>query len=110
MDEGLLWVSELGYVVTNHVAQLVYEGVTNRMKLKTEKSDLAVWRESMLTNYVYPPGWNNLTNFYYPNPWVVTNPVIPYYPSNAPIYITNLEIFKNAFIKDPAWKYEKARY
>lgn len=46
---------ELGYVVTNHVATVVYEGKTNDFTLNTVASDKAVWRD------------------YKMQPWVVTN-------------------------------------
>ena len=55
---------ELGYVATNHVLTVVYQGETNQFTLKTAPSDKAVWRQHVAA-------WNNqyqthLTNMWFP--------------------------------------------
>lgn len=36
---------ELGFVQTNHICIIVYDGTTNRTELKVELSNIAVWRD-----------------------------------------------------------------
>ena len=64
---------ELGYVVTNHVAVIYYQGATNEFTLKTTASEIAKWRKVqplqwiIATNQVQPfiwPGESGLTNIY----------------------------------------------
>ena len=68
--------NELGYVVTNHQAQVIYEGATNLFLLKSVPTSIAVWRPAptlptnsimFLTNY-WMPGLvitnQNATNFW----------------------------------------------
>jgi hypothetical protein len=43
---------ELGYVATNHMANVAYDGSTNQFLLKTIPSDKAVWRDAPPTGYV----------------------------------------------------------
>jgi hypothetical protein len=57
--------NELGYVVTNHTAHLVYQGATNHYQLKSVPTDIAVWRESQVRCYI--------TNYNYKMPLVITN-------------------------------------
>ena len=56
---------ELGYVATNHVAVLYYQGATNEFKLKTSQSEIAKWRTNVLpwaTNWIYWMGMA-ITNY-----------------------------------------------
>lgn len=48
---------ELGYVVTNHVLEVQYRGVTNKFTVQIDLSDKAVWRQAQIlfaTNYYAP--------------------------------------------------------
>lgn len=57
-DHYLNETNRLGYVVTNTHAVVVYEGRTNQMLLKTEKSGIAVWKKVnylLVTNSLYIP-------------------------------------------------------
>lgn len=53
---------ELGYVATNHVATVVYQGETNQYTLKTVASEKAEWRtpqpQCTLTNLPWIWGTN----------------------------------------------------
>jgi len=51
---------ELGYIVTNHVANLTYEGETHAFQLKSVPSENAVWRPRTLLLLTNAPGWFNL--------------------------------------------------
>lgn len=39
--------NELGYVVTNKVSQVVYQGVTNETQFHTDLTGIAVWRQRL---------------------------------------------------------------
>lgn len=60
---------ELGYVATNHVAVVYYQGATNEFTLKTTASETAKWRPSVaikynagnMTNVIWG---QNITNWY----------------------------------------------
>ena len=41
---------ELGYVATNHIADVFYQGATNSFTMKTTPSDTAVWRTNRILN------------------------------------------------------------
>jgi hypothetical protein len=54
---------ELGYVATNHILTVDYQGGTNQFTLKTVASERAVWRQAqpmqgiaITNNYWWPPG------------------------------------------------------
>lgn len=52
--------NELGYVLTNHEAVVVYQRETNKFLLKSVPSNIAVWRPQMtvlITNSVIPYWW-----------------------------------------------------
>lgn len=53
---------ELGFVQTNHVLTAIYKGTTKHQQLKTDLSNIAVWREPEHEFKVY---WN--TNLFYTN-------------------------------------------
>lgn len=57
--------NELGYVATNHIAIVRYDGATNEFKLKQVPSNIAVWRERAM------PGC--ATNSIYVHPLILTN-------------------------------------
>jgi hypothetical protein len=71
--------NELGYVMTNHTANIVYHGATNSFVLLSEPSDLAVWRTNItqwVTNMFYFTNWWRGTNYLeITNLWV-TNDLI----------------------------------
>lgn len=51
--------NELGYVVTNHQARIIYDGQTNVFELKSVPSGIAVWRPKQfwtITNWSWPNG------------------------------------------------------
>lgn len=73
---------ELGYVVTNHVAEVRYQGTTNRFTLKSDASNTALWRDQPVIQN------QSLTNFY----WYV-----PRHDQDGTIYLTNRSLlFQNA--------------
>jgi hypothetical protein len=57
---------ELGYVATNHVATVVYQGETNQYTLKTVASEKATWRQPA-------PQFITITNMNWSWPMTVTN-------------------------------------
>lgn len=70
---------EAGVVVTNHEARVSFEGRTNALPLKTELSEVAVWRDRpdlpvlVFTNTIrswplIPWPYPNYTNYYVPPP------------------------------------------
>lgn len=48
--------NQLGYVSTNHVVSVDYENRHHEIVVKTDQSNIAVWRPliSQFTNYVWP--------------------------------------------------------
>lgn len=50
-----LGTKELGYVATNHVANVCYEGEKYEFPIKTTGSDVAVWR--LAPNYSFTNSW-----------------------------------------------------
>ena len=50
---------ELGYVSTNHVAQVMYQGATNEYILKTCASEKARWRDTKIMSAT------NIVNMWY---------------------------------------------
>jgi hypothetical protein len=73
---------ELGYVVTNHVAEVVYRGQTNRYTLLSEVSDKAVW------GFVVPKPPPQAWHWYEPG----TNIVVTNDTFTLPFSIQTLEI------------------
>lgn len=57
MNEG---TNELGYVLTNHIATVVYEGQTNQFTLKSVPSGMAVWRPHVPNAFI-----QTATNFWF---------------------------------------------
>ena len=57
---------ELGYVVTNHVAQIEYAGRQTNVVLLTELSGIAVWRPAV-TIWFHGPVYTNFTVTNYVN-------------------------------------------
>lgn len=57
---------ELGYLVTNQVAHIEYQGTTNELSIISEAGDVALWRRKPMlsvTNYWIPNlRWNYWTN------------------------------------------------
>lgn len=66
---------QLGYVVTNHTAEIVYQGKTNKVELLSEPSSIAVYGNwgLVVTNTIQVE-YLNLTNYWHG--WDVTNAVI----------------------------------
>ncbi len=57
---------ELGYVATNHIASVVYQGATNEYTLKTVASEIAKWRTVEPTRpqiFWYNVPWNSTNMF-----------------------------------------------
>lgn len=54
--------NELGYVLTNHVAVVTYEGQKREFTLKSVPSDRAVWRVLTYPTNFYNHNWSILTN------------------------------------------------
>ena len=59
--------NELGYVATNHTAELTYQGVKREFHLLSEPSSIAVWRPWVpkysggITNLLWQPWcWTNI--------------------------------------------------
>lgn len=73
--------NELGYVLTNHVATVVYRGRTNEFTLLSEPSGTAVWRPQQatiwnsgsLTNYSTIPMWTPRSYLWYDRGIELTN-------------------------------------
>ena len=59
--------NELGYVTTNHQAQVIYEGATNLFLLKSVPTSIAVWRPMETLNI---STWNVTNKYPY---YVITN-------------------------------------
>jgi hypothetical protein len=61
--------NELGYVVTNHVATIRYQGQTNEFHLKSVPTGIAVWRPQIIwvTNYLALKNVTTNSMIYYPN-------------------------------------------
>ena len=75
--------NELGYVSTNHVLTVIYEGATNDFQLKQTVSDVAVWRKALAKAYGGSmTNWNVMPYFEYHN-LVLTNRIHPEMPLNA---------------------------
>lgn len=62
---------ELGYLATNHIAEIVYQGETNMFTLKTTASEVAKWRA-----IPKPEPMRGWTNFVPVFPYMVTNQLI----------------------------------
>lgn len=59
---------ELGYIATNHVATVAYQGETNQYTLKTVASEKATWRPSPQFAWATNLYWGRgLTNIIYLN-------------------------------------------
>ena len=66
----MVGTNELGYVSTNHVATIRYDGVDRTIELKSVPSNLAVWRPMEVINW--PSVETNI--YYWPSPGlVITN-------------------------------------
>jgi hypothetical protein len=63
---------ELGFVVTNYVAQIVYDGGTNYLTVKTTVSDIAKWRTPCAPNGGFPTEWKLIITNYVTTPFVAT--------------------------------------
>lgn len=59
---------ELGYVVTNHVATVTYEGTSNVFTLKSVPGNVAVWRPAQTSGvlWLYPGPGAYITNMNVP--------------------------------------------
>ena len=55
---------ELGYIITNHIATVAYQDITNQYTVKTDLSDVAVWKDVpkpiWMTNSMVP-----VTNYFH---------------------------------------------
>ena len=54
---------ELGYVVTNHIANITYQNEVSHFTLKTVASDIAVWRPLVLVTNGVPSWWRGVVPY-----------------------------------------------